>query len=61
MAKYGWGIIGPGNIVKRMMTALPHPFHVPVSMEARGNRDRVVVLSKGAHHNRDRRRGIKVS
>ena len=23
MAKYGWGIIGPGNIVKRMMTALP--------------------------------------
>jgi len=23
MAKYGWGIIGPGRIVKRMMTALP--------------------------------------
>jgi len=25
-------------------------------MEARGNRDKIMVLSKGAHHNRDRRR-----
>jgi len=37
MAEYGWGIIGPGKIVRRMMTALPH---VPnAKLAAIGSRD----------------------
>ena len=37
MAKYGWGILGPGNIVKRFMTALPQ---VPNAvLAAVGSRD----------------------
>ena len=37
MAKYGWGIIGPGNIVKRMMATLPS---VPnAELAAVGSRD----------------------
>lgn len=37
MKKYGWGIIGPGNIVKRMMTALP--FVPNAVLAAAGSRD----------------------
>jgi len=37
MKKYGWGFIGLGNIVKRMLTALPH---VPnAELAAAGSRD----------------------
>ncbi|MCL2833192.1 MAG: Gfo/Idh/MocA family oxidoreductase [Treponema sp.] len=37
MKNCGWGILGPGNIVKRMMTALPH---VPgAKLAAVGSRD----------------------
>lgn len=38
MKKYGWGILGPGNIVKRFMTALPS---VPNAvLAAVGSRDK---------------------